>query len=136
MPSLKQRFSGRRLFRAAMATVAGAVLVGTLTLTDAAARDNTVVVFTANWCANCREIVPIAREISGQNGLSIVVVDVDTPSAPKEAKSMGLEVPTRTLPQVYLFRGGQARLIFDGSSYIYGQQDAVRSSLMRGIQGR
>lgn len=134
MISKRERFSGKKLLQFALTAMAGVALVGAMTLTDAAPRDNTMVVFTANWCANCREIVPIAREISDQNGLNIVVLDVDSPSAPKDAKGMGLSVPTRTLPQIYFFRGGQSRIIFDGGTYTYGQQDAVRSQIMRGIQ--
>lgn len=90
--------------------------------------------FTANWCASCRDIIPLAADIAQQNGVTITIIDVDDPQAPKRAKALGLAIPTRDLPQVFVMRGGQGQLILDGAAVRYGQSEAARARLLRGLQ--
>ncbi len=99
-----------------------------------ASKDVSYVVFTANWCANCREIIPIAQSVSASQGVPITLIDVDASNAPKQAKQFKLTIPTRDLPQIYLKTQSGAQLIFDGSHYSYGQTDEVRTLLMNQIK--
>ena len=89
-----------------------------------------VVVFSANWCASCRDVVPIVEEIAGQKGIKVNVVDVDDPSTPSVVRSLGLKVPQGDLPQVFSNHQGQWQSVFDGSDYMYGETELVRSSIM------
>ncbi|MBX2861483.1 MAG: thioredoxin family protein [Vampirovibrio sp.] len=126
-------------FLAAMALVVvfmlGVVISGANHLGVAVAQETkTVVVFTANWCASCREIVPIVRDVSAQNGLSYMVVDVDDQNAPKKVAPYGISIPTGDLPQVYRVQKKNVKLIFDGRSYSYGQNDQVRAQLLQNLR--
>ncbi len=94
----------------------------------------TMVVFTANWCASCREVVPIARDIASQNNLSITEIDVDSATAPKQAEGLGLSMPHDEPPQVFLVNKGRSSLIYNGKSYKFGYQDAARSMILQNLQ--
>ncbi len=97
-------------------------------------KNMSLVVFTANWCANCRDVVPMAQNVATTQGVSVTVIDVDASNAPKQAEKLGLSIPTRDLPQIYLKTGGTSRLVFDGSRYIYGQTEQVRMTLLKSLK--
>ena len=61
-------------------------------------------------------------------------IDVDAQSAPKQARSMGLSMPTDEPPQVFYVDRGRATLIYNGKSYKYGQDDAARATLLQNLQ--
>src|SRR5690606_165889 len=84
-----------------------------------------VVVFTANWCASCREVVPVVREVVQQNGLPAVVIDVDSQYAPREASRYGLSVPTEAPPQVFLVRESRIIRLYNGEQYRFGGREQV-----------
>ncbi|MBK8189526.1 MAG: thioredoxin family protein [Vampirovibrionales bacterium] len=116
--------------------VVGALIAFTGLMTaEAQEARGSLVAFTANWCAACRDVTPLVSEIGQQNGMNVTIIDVDDPAAPKRAKSFGLTIPGRDLPQVYVVQGGVSRLALDGASVGYGQTDAVRARLLKGIQG-
>jgi thiol-disulfide isomerase/thioredoxin len=102
-------------------------------LTFAASRGN-LVVFSANWCASCRSILPIVRDVAGQNNLSVTEIDVDAQTAPKQAQSFGLSVPNDEPPQVFYINRGHGTLIYNGKGYKFGSDDAVRTTLLQNLQ--
>lgn len=99
----------------------------------AAARGN-MVVFTANWCASCREVVPLVRDIASQNGLSVMEIDVDSSMAPKQAKGLGLGMPSDEPPQVFYVDRGRSTLIYNGKGYKFGYQDAAKTTILQNLQ--
>jgi thiol-disulfide isomerase/thioredoxin len=99
-----------------------------------AAGRGSLVVFDANWCASCREVLPIVRDVAGQNGLSVTEIDVDGQTAPKQAQSLGLSVPNEEPPQVYYVNRGRATLIYNGKGFKFGSGDAVRATLLQNLQ--
>lgn len=80
-----------------------------------------VVVFTASWCAACREVVPQVQGLAKAQNLSVELIDVDDAEAATEAKGEGLSIPHKELPQVYLLGGKQPTLWVDGTGYKLGQ---------------
>lgn len=98
-------------------------------------KPNEVVVLTANWCANCRRVVPIVKEAATQRGVAAVVIDVDSPAAPRQAKPYGINISGETLPVVYVIRQGQPTRVLDGKAYTYGQDDAVRGQILSQLGG-
>jgi thiol-disulfide isomerase/thioredoxin len=102
-------------------------------VTQAAPRGN-VVVFNANWCASCREVTPIAKDVAAQNGLGFTEIDVDAQAAPKLAQGMGLSVPNDEPPQVFFVNRGRATLIYNGKGYKFGAGEAVRATLLQNLQ--
>lgn len=99
-----------------------------------AAGRSTVVVFEANWCASCREVIPVVREIAGQNGLGVQEIDVDAQNAPAQARSYGLNIPTGDLPQVYLVTNGSSSVLFDGRNYRFGKTDVIRATVLQNLR--
>ena len=93
-----------------------------------------LVMFTANWCANCRDVAPVLRRVALENAMALQTIDVDSAEAPAEAKRLGLSIPSKNLPQVYLFMGGTEQLIVDGARYTYGQSDMIRGRVLRALQ--
>jgi thiol-disulfide isomerase/thioredoxin len=102
-------------------------------VTFAAGRGN-LVVFSANWCASCREIVPVVRDVAGQNSLGVTEIDVDSQTAPKQAQSMGLSIPNEEPPQVFYVNRGHATLIYNGKGYKFGSGNVVRTTLLQNLQ--
>jgi len=99
-----------------------------------AAARGTLVLFNANWCASCREISPVVREVASQNGLTVTEIDVDAQTAPKEAHNYGLTIPNDGPPQVYYVDRGRSTLLFNGKDYKFGYPDVARTTLLRNLQ--
>lgn len=117
-------------------TTALCAIGGLVVLSSALARppENTIVVFAANWCATCRDAVPIIQNVASENGLNVNVIDVDAQDAPKTASSYGLSIPKTDIPQAYLISGSSTKLILDGRNYSYGQGAAIRATLLTNLQ--
>jgi thiol-disulfide isomerase/thioredoxin len=94
----------------------------------------TMVVFTANWCASCREVIPLVRDIASQNNIAVSEIDVDSVSAPKQAQGLGLSVPQDEPPQVFFVNKGHAVLIYNGKNYRFGYQDAAKTTILQNLQ--
>ena len=102
---------------------------------QAQAEDANIVLFNANWCAQCREIDPIVQEVADQNHLPVKEIDVDDQNAPREVKTMGLSIPTKRLPQIYLLSQGKAILLFDGAKTSFGNDiQAIRATLLQRLR--
>ncbi|MEB3245190.1 MAG: thioredoxin family protein [Vampirovibrionales bacterium] len=94
-----------------------AIAAGLIVARVSIAADKTLVVFTAGWCANCRDVIPVIEDVAREQGLAVVMVDVDKQDAPKLAKTYNLAVPSLEPPQVYYIMGTQKTLLFDGRNY-------------------
>ena len=100
-----------------------------------AASRGTLVLFSANWCASCRDVLPVIREIAGQNNLDVAQIDVDSQEAPREARHYGLSIPNEEPPQVYFLNRGRATLVYNGKGYrVGGGVAAVRTTLLQNLQ--
>jgi len=89
-----------------------------------------MVMFTANWCAGCREVQPVVQQLATQRGLKVTIIDVDKPDAPKLSQQFGLDIPKRELPQVYAqAKKGQSTLIYDGATHLWGQPEAIQAKI-------
>jgi len=103
-------------------------------LTALAASRGNMVVFTANWCASCREVVPIVRDVAAQNSISVTEIDVDSATAPKQAQGIGLAMPHDEPPQVFFVDKGRSTLIYNGKNYKFGYQDAAKATILQNLQ--
>lgn len=99
-----------------------------------AANRGTVVVFDANWCASCREIMPIARDVASQNSLGFAEIDIDFQDAPKQARSHGLSIPNDEPPQVFYVNRGRSVLLYSGRNYKFGSGDSARATILQNLQ--
>lgn len=115
-------------------TLLGLSFAGTGLWSALAAPRGTVVVFNANWCASCREVLPIVREVAGQNSMSIVEIDIDSQQAPKQARTLGLSMPNDEPPQVFYVDRGRSTLLYSGKQFKYGSGDAVRATVLQNLQ--
>lgn len=95
---------------------------------------NAIVIFQANWCANCRQVTPLVQEIGSQNGLEVKTIDVDFQDAPSQASNYGLSIPSADLPQVYLVSQGRVSLLLDGRQVKFVKPDMVRSQVLTALQ--
>jgi thiol-disulfide isomerase/thioredoxin len=89
-----------------------------------------LLIFTAQWSAKSRDIVPLVQALGQQAGVAVQTIDVDASDAPNVAKSAGLSIPTSEPPQVYLLRNGQAQLLLDSKNYNYGNVEAIKASIL------
>jgi len=62
-----------------------------------------VIDFWAEWCAPCRAIAPIVKELAAQYGDQVKIVKMDIDSNPQTPGNYGV----RAIPTVLAFQGGQ-----------------------------
>jgi thioredoxin 1 len=58
--------------------------------------------FWAEWCAPCRRIAPVIKELAEEYGEKLRVVKVDTDANPKTAARMQV----RAMPTLLVLKGG------------------------------
>ncbi|MGE0201456.1 MAG: thioredoxin family protein [Candidatus Melainabacteria bacterium] len=116
---------------AAGAVVLAAGVLAIMTSPDVSAKParQNLVVFSASWCAKCRQVDPVVQAIGAERGIPVVVIDVDQQNAPGQASEYGLSIPRSELPQVYYTEKGAVKHVFDGQSFRYGQTDAARDAI-------
>ena len=59
--------------------------------------------FWAEWCAPCRAIAPIVKELAEQHGEKLKVVKINIDESPETPGSYGI----RSIPTVLAFKDGQ-----------------------------
>ncbi len=59
--------------------------------------------FWAEWCAPCRQISPIIKELAAQHGDKVKIVKMDIDANPGTPGKYGV----RAIPTVLAFQGGQ-----------------------------
>jgi thioredoxin 1 len=62
-----------------------------------------IIDFWAEWCAPCRAISPIIKELAEQYGDQVKIVKMDIDAHPKTPGRYGV----RAIPTVLAFKGGQ-----------------------------
>jgi thioredoxin 1 len=62
-----------------------------------------VVDFWAEWCAPCRAIAPIIKDLAAQYGDQVVIAKLDIEANPTVPGRLGI----RSIPTVLAFRGGR-----------------------------
>lgn len=124
----------KKLLITGLVLMVSAVSVSKGWLDGWAANRGNMVVFTANWCASCREVLPIVREVASQNSIGVTEIDVDAPTAPKQAQGVGLAVPNEGPPQVFFVNHGRSSLIYNGKNYKFGYQDAAKATILQNLQ--
>jgi thioredoxin 1 len=62
-----------------------------------------VVDFWAEWCAPCRAIAPIIKELAGEYGDKVKIVKMNIDESPQTPGKYGI----RAIPTVLAFRGGE-----------------------------
>ncbi|NQZ99268.1 MAG: thioredoxin [Myxococcales bacterium] len=63
----------------------------------------TIIDFWAEWCAPCRQIAPIVKELAGEYGDRVKIVKMDIDANPQTPGKFGV----RSIPTVLAFQGGQ-----------------------------
>ncbi|QZE13098.1 thioredoxin [Halosquirtibacter laminarini] len=64
-----------------------------------------VVDFYATWCGPCKRQAPILKEYAKENKGKVLVVKVDVDKNKAVAKKYGI----RSIPTLYIFKGGKAK---------------------------
>ena len=65
-------------------------------------KEGTVLVdFFATWCGPCKMLSPVLEELSEENGVTIIKVDVD------EASTLAAMYGIQAVPTLMLFKDGQ-----------------------------
>ncbi len=63
----------------------------------------TIIDFWAEWCAPCRQIAPIVKELAVEYGDRVKIVKMDIDANPQTPGKFGV----RSIPTVLAFQGGQ-----------------------------
>ena len=63
----------------------------------------TIVDFLAEWCAPCRAIAPIIKELAGQYGDRVKIFKMNVDESPGTPGKYGV----RAIPTILAFQGGQ-----------------------------
>ena len=62
-----------------------------------------VIDFWAEWCAPCRQISPIIKDLAEQYGDQVKIVKMDIDSSPNTPGKYGV----RAIPTILAFKGGE-----------------------------
>ena len=62
-----------------------------------------VIDFWAEWCAPCRQIAPIIKELAAEHGDQVKIVKMDIDSSPNTPGQYGV----RAIPTILAFKDGQ-----------------------------
>jgi thioredoxin 1 len=72
--------------------------------TDVLNSDKPVIIdFWAEWCAPCRQIAPIIKELAGEYGDQVTIAKMDIDANQSTPGQYGV----RAIPTVLAFKGGQ-----------------------------
>ena len=98
-PSAPKPKSEKRLEMAEISDVTDATFES-----DVLKSDTPVLVdFWAEWCAPCRAIAPIVKEIADDNGEKLKVVKMNIDESPQTPGTYGI----RSIPTILVFKDGQ-----------------------------
>ena len=70
----------------------------------------TVIDFWAEWCAPCRQITPIIKQLAAEYGDRVKIVKMDIDSNPNTPGQYGV----RAIPTILAFKDGQVVQQFQG----------------------
>jgi thioredoxin 1 len=72
--------------------------------------------FWAEWCAPCRQLAPVIKQIAEEYGPRLRVAKVDTDANPRTASRLGIQA----LPTLLVIKGGEVK------AQLVGYQPKVR----------
>jgi thioredoxin 1 len=81
--------------------------------------------FWAEWCAPCRAIAPIVKELAEQHGEKLKVVKINIDESPETPGSYGI----RSIPTVLAFKDGQVVSQLTGARPKADFEDLVKGVL-------
>jgi thioredoxin 1 len=61
--------------------------------------------FWAEWCAPCRQLAPVIKQIAEEYGSRLRVAKVDTDANPRTASRLGIQA----LPTLLVIKGGEVK---------------------------
>ncbi|MFM7389196.1 MAG: TlpA family protein disulfide reductase [Vampirovibrionales bacterium] len=93
------------------------------------AENERLVFFTSSWCASCNVVLPDVKQVANSLGISLVEIDVESPTAQAAAKQFGLTLPKRGLPQAFYIQHTQSSLVLDGTQFSVTDAPKVKPSL-------
>lgn len=93
-----------------------------------------LVIFNANWCASCRDVLPLVQDIAASNHLELTTIDVDAHTAAKDARILGLSLPKEGPPQVYYVHKRKTVLLYSGENYKFGYNTQIRATILQNLQ--
>ena len=106
------------------------LLVGLLVVTKAYAdKGPTLLVFTAGWCASCREVMPAVKAYATGKGYTLQVVDVDDSAAQGITRQYGLNINQVAPPMVYFVTGGKPVVVIDDKADHSQTADLLRQKI-------
>lgn len=83
-----------------------------------------VIDFWAEWCAPCRQIAPIIKELAAEHGENVKIVKMDIDSSPGTPGTYGV----RAIPTILAFKGGEVVQQLQGA-----RPKADFESMIRGL---
>jgi thioredoxin 1 len=81
--------------------------------------------FWAEWCAPCRAIAPIVKELAEQHGEKLKVVKINIDESPETPGSYGI----RSIPTILAFKDGQVVSQLTGARPKADFEDMVKGVL-------
>ena len=86
-----------------------------------------IIDFWAEWCAPCRQIVPIIKELADEYGDRVKIVKMDIDANPSTPGQYGI----RSIPTVLAFKNGQVtEQIVGAPPTVKAQLDSMAQNLL------
>jgi thiol-disulfide isomerase/thioredoxin len=76
----------------------------------------TLLMFTASWCASCRDVLPSVKAYAASKGYPVQVIDVDDANAQGISRQLGLTINQVSPPMVFLTGVGHPQIIINDAS--------------------
>jgi thiol-disulfide isomerase/thioredoxin len=92
------------------------IFFGTVMVKSFANKGPALVVFTASWCASCRDVLPAVQAYGASKGYAVQVLDVDKTSSLALAQQLGLSIQQVSPPMVFFVGAGAPQLILNDAA--------------------
>jgi thiol-disulfide isomerase/thioredoxin len=113
-----------------LALVLGAVSFGLSGALHAFAdKPATLIMFTADWCASCRDVLPVVQTYASGKGYSLQIIDVDAANAEALSRQYGLSLRAVAPPMVYFVGAGKQVLVVDDNVDASRTADTLKQKL-------
>jgi thiol-disulfide isomerase/thioredoxin len=75
-----------------------------------------LLMFTASWCASCRDVLPAVKAYAANKNYAVQIVDVDNAAADALTRQYGLTLKQVSPPMVYFVGAAGKTLVLDEGS--------------------